>query len=276
MTGSPEIIMPERSECDRPLDDAIALAALREQFPEQGFVEARPLGSGWATDAYLVDNRLVARFPRSTELAEWLDRDEALLQYVAAFIGSDVAVPEVRLRGQPGEHLPHGFLVCALVPGVGAEHPAAPFNDGVVDDLGRALTAVHSIPLEGAKGLGLRQEAWDDYKGPLRFIHGDFSPDNLMVDPLSGRLTGVIDWGNAATGDPALDFVPLVHWRGWEFAQAVMSAYRLEAGSDFIERIRFHAQVQALQWLTDTIKRRVDPGLHLNWLKNAFGLRSAT
>jgi aminoglycoside phosphotransferase (APT) family kinase protein len=122
----------------------------------------------------------------------------------------------------------------------------------------------------------LGQEAWDDYQGPLRFIHGDFSPDNFMVDPQSGRLTGVIDWGNSATGDPALDFVPLVLWVGWDVALRVVAAYRLPAGPDLVERIRFHARVQALQWLTDTVKRRADPAVHLSWLKNAFELRSAS
>jgi len=267
--------MPQRPESDRPLDDAIALAALREQFPEQRFRHVRALGSGWGTDAYLVDQRLVARFPRNAALAAWLDRDEALLRYVASALGSAFAVPEVRHRGNPGEHFAHGFLVCALVPGVGADQAGVVFDEALIGDLGAALTHIHSAPLESAKQLGLEQEAWDGYQGPLCFIHGDFSPDNFMVDPQSGRLTGVIDWGNAAIGDPALDFVPLVLWLGWDVALAVVAAYRLSAGHDLVERIRFHAQVQALQWLTDTIKRRADPEVHLLWLKNAFELRSA-
>lgn len=276
MTSPPEITMPQRPESDRPLDDAIALAALREQFPEQGFRQVRALGSGWGIDAYLVDQRLVARFPRNAELATGLDRDEALLRYVASSLGAALAVPEVRHRGNPGVHFPHGFLICAFVPGVGADQARVSFDDAFVGDLGAALTQIHSAPLEGAKELGLGQEAWDDYQGPLRFIHGDFSPDNFMVDPQSGRLTGVIDWGNSATGDPALDFVPLVLWVGWDVALRVVAAYRLPAGPDLVERIRFHARVQALQWLTDTVKRRADPAVHLSWLKNAFELRSAS
>jgi len=268
--------MPQRPVSDRPLDDAIALAALREQFPDQGFRQAQALGSGWGTDTYLVDQRLVARFPRNAELAAWVDRDEALLRYVASAVGPAFAVPEVKHRGNPGEYFPHGFLVCALVPGVGADHLGRTYDEALIGDLGAALAQIHSAPLEGAKELGLGQEAWDNYRGPLRFIHGDFSPDNFMVDPESGHLSGVIDWGNAAIGDPALDFVPLVLWVGWEVTLGVVAAYGLPAGPDFVERIRFHAHVQALQWLTDTIKRRVDPEVHLSWLKNAFELRSAS
>jgi aminoglycoside phosphotransferase (APT) family kinase protein len=97
-----------------------------------------------------------------------------------------------------------------------------------------------------------------------------------MVDRGTGRLIGVIDWGNAAIGDPALDFVPLVLWRGWDFARAVVKSYGLSTGHDFVGRIRRKAQIQALQWLTDTVKRQADPELHLTWLKNAFDLRSAS
>ncbi len=226
--------MPQHPESDRPLDSRIALAALREQFPEEPFHHVELLGSGWATDVYLVDDRLVARLPRSAELAQWLDRDDAVLGFVASSLGSHIAVPQVCHRGGAGEHLKHGFLVCSLVPGVGADDPAAPLTDGLVEDLGVALTHIHSVPLETATAAGLEQRDWDDYQGPLRFIHGDFSPDNLIIDPVSGRLTGIIDWGNAAIGDPALDFVPLVLWRGWGFARAVIAAYRLPTDQDFV------------------------------------------
>ena len=100
MTSPPEILMPQRPRSDRPLDDRIALAALREQFPAERFQRVTLLGSGWATDAYLVDDDLVACFPRNAELAQGLDRDEALLRFVTSSLGAAFAVPEVRHRGR--------------------------------------------------------------------------------------------------------------------------------------------------------------------------------
>jgi len=35
------------------------------------------------------------------------------------------------------------------------------------------------------------------------FIHGDLGAEHVFVD--AGRITGVIDWGDAALGDPAVD-----------------------------------------------------------------------
>jgi aminoglycoside phosphotransferase (APT) family kinase protein len=267
-------MMPERPLSDAPLDEGIVLAALREQFAAQAFERVEALGSGWAADVYLVDDRLVARFPRNADLARWTDKDEMHLRFVASALGSAIRVPELKHRGQPGAHFPYGFLVCTLVPGVGAERREVPLNEDLAWDLGTALTHIHSVSAEAAAARGIVRADWDDYCGDLRFIHGDFSPDNLMVDPGTGRLIGVIDWGNAAIGDPALDFVPLVLWRGWRFAQAVFRAYGLPTDPDFVRRIRRHSQMQALQWLTDTIERQADPELHIAWLKNAFDLQS--
>jgi aminoglycoside phosphotransferase (APT) family kinase protein len=76
-------------------------------------------------------------------------------------------------------------------------------------------------------------------------VHGDFRAGNIIVDPASGRLAGVIDRGNAAVGDPALNFMTLVLWRGWAFT---------------------------LQALAGSIRRRADPALHLEWVCDAFSL----
>ena len=43
-----------------------------------------------------------------------------------------------------------------------------------------------------------------DFKPTL--IHGDLSSENILFDPRTHRLTGILDWSYAQVGDPALDF----------------------------------------------------------------------
>lgn len=270
--------MAWRPSSDRDLDEFIALGAVREQLPALECRRAEYLGSGWGADVYRLDDRLVARFPRNAEAAQWVDFDQAVLGLVASALASAFAVPRVVGRGRAGAYFPYDFLVCEFVPGVAAGCTTAPVSEELAADLGRALTRIHSVPVDDARAAGLREVDWDDsgYTGMLRFLHGDFRDGNIIVDPASGRLVGVIDWGNAAVGDPALDFMTLVLWRGWEFTYRALGAYELPTDDGFLDRVRYHAQLQALQALTDAIRRRADPELHLSWVRNALSLDSAS
>ena len=82
----------------------------------------------------------------------------------------------------------------------------------------------------------------------------------------------MIDWGNAHLGDRARDFHKLVLNCGWSFANDVMEAYELPRGEEFVDRLRFYAQMEAAQWLTDSVGRGLDPALNLKWVRNAFSL----
>lgn len=266
--------MLQRPATDRSLDASLALAAVHEQLPALACRHAELLGTGWGTDVYLLDDRYVARFPRTAEGAESTNVDQAVFGLVASSLSPAFSVPTVVGRGNAGAHFPYEFLVCTFVPGVTAGDATAPPSEEFAADLGHALTHIHAVDVGDARNVGLREVDWDDsgYAGRLCFLHGDFRDGNLIVDPASGRLVGVIDWGNAAVGDPALDFMTLVLWRGWEFMHRALAAYELPTDDGFLERVQYHARIQSLQALADSIRRRADPELHLGWVRNAFGL----
>lgn len=265
--------MPQRPASDRDMDASRALAAVREQFPALHCSRAELLGTGWGTEVYRLHDRLVGRFPRTAEAAQWISFEHTVLDLIASSLSPAFAVPSVVAEGKAGAHFPYPFLICTLVAGVAAD-AAISQSDELPADLGRALSRVHAVPLDRAKAAGLRNVEWNDsgYSGPVRVLHGDFRDGNLIVDPNSGRLVGVIDWGNAAVGDPALDFMTLVLWRGWDFVHQTLRRYDLPVDEEFLERVRYHAQTQALQWLTDAIRRRADPEPYLSWVRNAFSL----
>src|SRR5438552_3466664 len=53
--------------------------------------------------------------------------------------------------------------------------------------------------------VALGEPVW---QGPPVWIHGDLAPGNLLVQ--QGRLSGVVDFGGLAVGDPACDL--MVAW----------------------------------------------------------------
>jgi aminoglycoside 2''-phosphotransferase len=71
-------------------------------------------------------------------------------------------------------------------------------------------------------------------------IHCDLACEHILCDPEHGVLTGVIDWGDATIGDPALDFVGLHHGHGREFAERVLAYYRGKVDAAFWQRMDFY------------------------------------
>ena len=71
-------------------------------------------------------------------------------------------------------------------------------------------------------------------------IHCDLACEYILCDPLRGTLTGVIDWGDATIGDPALDFVGLHHGHGREFTERVLAYYGGKVDAAFWQRMDFY------------------------------------
>jgi aminoglycoside phosphotransferase (APT) family kinase protein len=70
----------------------------------------------------------------------------------------------------------------------------------------RVRSGLATLPADRGRALLERWErasaapTWDD---PGWWIHGDLHPGNLVVD--GPALSGIIDWGDLAAGDPATD-----------------------------------------------------------------------
>jgi len=84
-----------------------------------------------------------------------------------------------------------------------------------------------------------------DYTPAL--IHGDLAPYHILFDVQNGDITGVLDFGVAGIGDPALDLGSLISNYGESFAIQLGEAY---PGLDaLLPRARFYAQAIELQWV---------------------------
>jgi aminoglycoside phosphotransferase (APT) family kinase protein len=68
--------------------------------------------------------------------------------------------------------------------------------------------------------------------------HRDLGPAHVLVE--DGRVSGVIDWADAAVADPAIDFAWLLHGVDEEFAGAVLDAYGGDVDDSLLARARFY------------------------------------
>ena len=296
---------------DRELTTAAVRDVVRDQFPELTVAIVERLGDGWEHEAYLVDGRVVFRFPRYADAGVDFEPEERIHALVASAVGPSVGIPRITRWGKPSARFPHRFAGHDVIPGLDASDPRAPRNPALAEDLGRALAHIHAIPADAANAAGvatsegretdwpaaLRQVqgwvnqvpairslapepcAWLEgaplvpppFRGPARFIHDDLQMEHVIVSPTTGRLSGIIDWGGRL-GDPERDFSYVLLHGGWSFFQRAVAAYDLPLDEEFAERTLFSARLGALGWLADAVKRGGSMSRELPIVRRVFEL----
>ncbi|HEX4979024.1 MAG TPA: aminoglycoside phosphotransferase family protein [Acidimicrobiales bacterium] len=210
-------------------------ALLRDQFPEIAAAPVVKVAEGWDNFIFRVGPALTARLPRRPEGAELVEHEQRWLPRIAPLLALPTPVP-IQV-GMPGRGYPWRWSICRWLPGEPAA-VAAPSDLGeAADTLASFLTALHvpappAAPRNALRGVPIaaRHEAWlaaldvsglpdasaarlraiwseglaaEPHLGAPLWIHGDLHPANLLVD--AGRLSGVLDFGDMAAGDPATD-----------------------------------------------------------------------
>ncbi|PWI47149.1 hypothetical protein CEE45_13110 [Candidatus Heimdallarchaeota archaeon B3_Heim] len=76
-----------------------------------------------------------------------------------------------------------------------------------------------------------------DFTFEPTIVHGDFDTSNILVDPISCNLSGIIDFEETKIFDPAVDF--LFFREGKLFLNELMATYNGVIDKYFVERMQF-------------------------------------
>ena len=191
---------------------------------------------GYDFEIAIVDDDWVFRFPRRLSVEEALEVEIALLPELAAVLPVDVPVFEhisrsplfVGYRLIRGEPLVDEDAdgVRAFLEGLHAVDtsvlPVAVERRDWVEAYRRQCAEFERLVLplldrdlqRRAKRLFSEVETLVGFESVL--LHADLGPEHLRVR--DRRLAGVIDWGDARVGDPALDYAWLLNgpFAGWD------------------------------------------------------------
>ena len=128
-------------------------AAITENFPELAIEAWEPLREGWANRAFLVNQRLVFRFPKHQDAAHDLVREIRLLTELAPTV--PVSIPQYLYPGHPTQHYPFVFGGYAFIEGTPLNQCPSQVQSASwwKPPLGDFLTALHCFPVDRVQDL---------------------------------------------------------------------------------------------------------------------------
>jgi len=92
----------------------------------------------------------------------------------------------------------------------------------------------------------LKSQARCAFKPSL--LHGDLSPDHVLYDERSPRVTAIIDFGDMVIGDPAWDLVFIYEDYGLDFFARLLRRYSAGESGALIERAYRFYVLAAIEW----------------------------
>lgn len=242
--------------------------ALHEQFPElRAIAPLRLLDHGWRSSAVATAGGAVFRIGRNAAATAGYRKELRLLPFLRRKL--PVPVPQPNWHAEPCQRFRFGAIGYPMLPGapLRPEWLTPAHEARIAADLGAFLAALHRIDAAQAAAAGapasssgrafaalatemlpalrsvltpreyavvvdwwgalLADGTMHAYAPTLR--HGDLWYGNVLIDERAGRVSGVLDWEEAAIGDPAQDFATQFHL-GDRFAALVIDEYRAAGG----------------------------------------------
>lgn len=204
---------------------------VRQLFPDGRLTSTRRLTGGVSADVFRLEvesedgesQAVVLRIHGNSYGGHPADLEYRLLQTLHA---GGLPVPEPMLVDSGGAVLEDPYLVMSFVPG-DTEIPDDA-KENYIAQMASMLARIHAHPTAGLEDLPVRhnplpevfdflpeEDEWQplvEYLGSLNataytgsdaLLHGDFWPENLLWE--EGALAAVLDWEDAARGDPLSD-----------------------------------------------------------------------
>ena len=173
-----------------------------------------------STERFVVCRHGARDLAREPEIAA---HEFSVLKTVRA---AGVRAPAPRYVDAAGEFFGTPCIVLEFVDGASDE---APDDQRLVDELANELAAIHRVDIDGLSFLRRLEQA----DTPV-LLHGDFWPGNALWK--DGRLVAIVDWEDAAIGDPLADVanarLELLWARGAEAMHTFTRRYAALTGVD--------------------------------------------
>jgi len=239
---------------------------------------------GLMNDIVIVNGDVVFRFPKHEYSRKHLKNETRILRILRKYISLEIPSPLYEIddamayRFIPGEALRRDMLVRLSEDDQQAiadqlaqffkDLHSVPINeisdfevpmadalmkyDGWVNAYQRIRDKVFPLLLPHARDwveehfeTHLASKANFEYE--LKMVDTDVPPYHILFDGQEKRISGIIDFGCAGLGDPAIDFGVIIYHYGESFLRRFYIRY--PEAETYLKRARFYAGAHEVRWL---------------------------
>ena len=258
------------------MDVKLCIELIEKKFPQIHIVSVDRIFGGWGSDVFEVNGDLIFRFPKWPETESLFRKEIKLLPELAKLL--PVQIPDFKFIGEFDKKVFVGYRKIPGLPLASCNYGAG----NLVDQTAKVITEIHRFPVHRATKLKVPKLNWrrqyvnlyervrnkafplmtktlqekavliwdrfldneDNFRFVPLFIHRDLSGDaHILCDPERAEITGIIDWEDAAIGDPAIDFTGIYWDCGEEFTKRVLAKYAGKVDKTFWERMVFYYKI---------------------------------
>lgn len=268
--------------------------SIRDIFPEVRFKRAKLILSGLDHIVVVLDDSWIFRFPRSEAYRTNLAREIAILRELKN--KTPVVLPDYRYIAPSNAFGGYAMVVGRGLQPELFHSLSRDMQRSLVQQISRFLSTLHALPtsiLNGPDGMGhewtedqrfssgdfenrarvlstaLDRSSLDTLErffctygkssqARKRVVHTDLNQDNILLSRRGGHI-GIIDFSDAALGDPAWDFAAIGSYDDWVCPFMIENYAFAAEDVDLLDRSR----QQAVRYWSDRLYNRIQ-GIHAN------------
>jgi len=283
---------------------------INQEFPDFEIRRIEKMGEGENSKAFIVNGDFIFRFPKSAEIKESFRKEIALLPKIKSSLHLDIPhfdfiSKEIRFVGYkiiPGKFLTSKIyrslktasqvniqkILARFLSQLHKNNLLFLFDCGLTvmnyyeeysDNLERAKQLIFpNIPASKRKIIVQLFDGYLNNKSNFKYnpslIHNDFSQDHILFENSSGKITGIIDFGDTAIGDPDYDFMYLLDNYGSDFVSGVANFYGYKNDKELFDKLNFFSLANKIQILIGSIQNEEEDDVKegykklKRWFKN--------
>lgn len=263
---------------------------IRKVVPEIRIENISLNREGLMNDIVIVNSEVVFRFPKHEYSFKHLNKETKLLQLLRNYISLEIPLPlyesdeVLAYHLIPGETLRRDVLM--RLPEDDQQAIADQLAQFFKELHGIPVNQISDFEIPMADAL-MKYEGWmnvyqkirdkvfplllphvrewatehfeahlsdnSNFEYELKMVDTDIPPYHILFDRERKRINGIIDFGCAGLGDPAIDFGVIIYNYGESLMNRFFQVY--PEAEAYLKRARFYAGAQEIRWLLTGIER---------------------